>query len=177
MSWFRRASLLICLPAALALSGCGFHPLYGKDGGKSSTVPELAAIKIDTIADRTGQLVHNALLDRLTPKGKPAKPKYTLRVTLSESKQSLGILKDETASRSNYVLSANFVLSNMDGSVLYSSAAGSQASYNILSEHYASTASEKDARDRTAVEIAEAISTQLAAYFSRAREPQGKTKP
>lgn len=177
MSCSRRAFLSICLPAALALSGCGFHPLYGKEDGKSSTVPDLASIKIDTIADRTGQLVQSALLDRLTPKGKPAKPKYHLHVTLSETRQGLGILKDETASRSNYVLIANFVLSNRDGQNLYSSTASSQASYNILTEHYASTASEKDARDRTAVEIADAITSQLAAYFSRARDPQGKTKP
>lgn len=177
MSWSRRAFLLTCLPAALALSGCGFHPLYGKDDGRSSTVPDLASIKIETIADRTGQLVQGALMDRLTPKGKPAKPKYFLRVTLSETKQGLGILKDETASRTNYVLRANFSLTDKDGRSLYNSTASSQASFNILSEHYASTSSERDARDRTTVEIADAITAQLAAYFSRARDPQDKAKP
>lgn len=170
MWWFKRAFSLFCLLALLAPAACGFRPLHGTRGANSATVPEMAEIKILTIADRTGQQVRNHLLDLLTPKGPPDKPRYFLNVTLSENKQSLGILKDETASRANYILNATFSLTSGEGNTLYSSNTGSQASYNVLSEHYASTSSEKNARDRTANEVAEAISMQIAAYFSRRQE-------
>jgi LPS-assembly lipoprotein len=162
---------------ALALNACGFHPLHGKEGVRSATVPEMAAIKIDIIADRSGQLVRNELLDNLTPKGQPTKPLYLLRVTQNETRQSLGILKDETASRANYTLATSFSLMDFKtGRLLYSGTASSQASFNILDEHYASTASEKNARDRTASEVADSITTQIAAYFSRTRATQAPAK-
>ncbi len=176
MSSSRKVLPPIALLAMLALSACGFQPLHGGKGKQSATVPEMAHIKILTIADRSGQLVRNELFDRLTPLGQPEKPAYILNVRLSESKQSLGILKDETASRANYVLNAGFSLTNMNGGTLYSSSTSSQASYNILAEHYASTASEKNARDRTAEEVADAIAMQLAAYFSRARVAKEQAK-
>ncbi|TAN59180.1 MAG: hypothetical protein EPN26_00405, partial [Rhodospirillales bacterium] len=165
MWWFNPRKLVVPL-LLLLLAGCGFHPLHATDGKRSPTVPELASVKVLSIADRSGQLVRNALLDRLTPKGEPEKPRYILKVTLNEGRQGLGILKDETASRANYLLSAGFVLYEAKGRVVYSGSANSQASFNILDEHYASTSSEKNARDRTAVEVAEAIHVQLSAYFS-----------
>ncbi|CAA6604865.1 conserved exported hypothetical protein [Rhodospirillaceae bacterium LM-1] len=176
MSSSRNILFPIALLATLALSACGFQPLHGGKGKQSATVPEMSHIKIAMIADRSGQLVRNALLDRLTPLGQPEKPAYILNVRLSESKQSLGILKDETASRANFILSAGFALTNKEGGTLYSSTSSSQASYNILTEHYASTASEKNARDRTAEDVADAIAMQLAAYFSRARVAKEQAK-
>ncbi len=173
MWWFNPRKLVLAALLVL-LAGCGFHPMHATDGKRSPTVPELSDTKILLIADRSGQLVRNALLDRLTPKGEPEKPRYILRVTLNEGRQGLGILKDETASRANYLLSAGFVLYEAKGKVLYSGSAGSQASFNILDEHYASTASEKNARDRTAIDVAEAIYVQLSAYFSRLNSTTGK---
>ncbi|MBF0166258.1 MAG: hypothetical protein HQL45_01405 [Alphaproteobacteria bacterium] len=170
MSWFKRTPLVVLL----LLTGCGFHPLHGTGGQRSATVPELSAIKINTIADRTGQMVRNALLDRLTPTGEPQKPRYLLQVTMNESKQSLGILKDETSSRANFVLTASFALIDLKGQTLYSASTSSQASYNILNEHYASTASERNARDRTTTEVADAIYIQLSSYFSRLKSAGGK---
>lgn len=173
MSLSRRAVLLLALPLALSLQGCGFHPLYASgDKQSKSTVSDLSRVKVALIADRAGQLVRNELLDLMNPTGEPAKPIYFLTVRTSESKQSLGILKDETASRSNYVLNAGFHLTNAKGATLYSSTATSQASYNILDEHYATTASEQNSRERVAKEIAQAIHLQLSSYFSRARESQ-----
>lgn len=176
MSSSRRA-LLVMLSSAMLLTGCGFHPLHGKSSANKSTADELSRIKIQIIADRSGQMVRNELLDLLTPMGEPAKPRYTLRVTLNESKQSLGILKDETASRSNFVLTASFALMTLpDGKTLYGSAVTSQASYNILEQHYASTSAEKNARERTAKEVAQGIELQLSSYFSRVQSAQQAPK-
>jgi LPS-assembly lipoprotein len=168
---------IVVLGATLLLGACGFHPLHGKDGGKADTVPEMSAIKIGLITDRTGQILRNELLDLLTPKGQPERPVYQLNVTISESKSGLGILKDEMASRANYSLNSSFNLVDYKtGKTLYSSQASSQASFNILSEHYASTSSEQNARERTAKEVAENISMQISAFFSRSKAAQGSKK-
>lgn len=170
MSSRERPSFVLLVLAATLLAGCGFHPLNARQDGSASTVRELADIKIATIADRSGQLLHNALLERLTPAGGSSKPKYLLTVSLSDSKQEIGILKDETSSRANYNAFATFTLADKAGAALYRSAASSQVSYNILGEHYASTVAETNARDRAMGELAESISRQLSAFFARRHE-------
>ncbi|MCM0018613.1 MAG: hypothetical protein NBV67_01330, partial [Tagaea sp.] len=72
-------SALVGLPAILA--GCGFEPLH-RATARGSAADSLAAIRIDPIADRSGQILRNYLLDRLSPRGTPARPDYVLRVRL-----------------------------------------------------------------------------------------------
>ena len=67
-----RKSLLLF--ALLLLTACGFRPLYGGAGTDDSVsgqtlTRETAAIFIDEISDRTGQVLRRALSDRLTPRG------------------------------------------------------------------------------------------------------------
>ena len=78
MSWCRnRRAFLVAASraAALFVSGCGFRPLYGAKS-LGSVDSELARIKIGIISERSGQQLHNYLLDRLNRKGRPEKPLY-----------------------------------------------------------------------------------------------------
>ncbi len=88
---------LFLLAFLALLSGCGFQPLYGKRA--ENPLPQLASIKIHPIADRTGQILRNYLLNELTPRGQPRNPKYILFVEVTESLGSYGIQKDDTATR------------------------------------------------------------------------------
>ena len=162
MWWFRTGVILCCV---LLVGACGFRPLYG--GYRDGAAPaELAAIKIDSIQDRIGQQVHNHLLDLINPRGRPAVPRYRLRVTLSENIGKLAIRKSELATRANFRLIANFVLYPIDSNeVLISGDSVVVSSYNILTADFATLISEKDARARAAREVAADVGSRLAVYF------------
>ncbi len=120
------------------------------------------------IADRIGQQLHNLLLDKLTPLGPPAAERYVLRVTLSESLQSLAVRKDDVATRANLILRASFTLVRaQDDFTLLSNSAISANSYNFLREEFATLSAENDARARAVRELSDEIRTRIAIYLSR----------
>jgi LPS-assembly lipoprotein len=143
--------------------------LHGKKDSYWS-VPEMAAIKIASIEDRNGQLLHNELLDRLTPSGQPARSQYVLRVKATESASSLGIRKDATASRANLLAVATYTLEE-NGKILTTGTANSSVSYDVLDAKFATTVAEANASKRAAQELAEAIATHVASFFSCRRQP------
>jgi LPS-assembly lipoprotein len=157
---------------ALGLSACGFRPLYEvTDNQAMPPVGQMAEIRISPLPDRIGQQMHNLLRDRLNPAGQPLDPAYTLDIRLSESRTELGIRKDETATRVNLNLSAQFTLnSTQSGSRLFSDRVRTVSSYNILTSPFATGFAEDDARARALRELADAIQTRLGIFFSRKDE-------
>jgi LPS-assembly lipoprotein len=166
MSWSR--AVLVWL--ALALAACGYRPLYGERGpDNASVVDELALVRIESIPDRIGQQMYNMLRERLTPYGKPADPKYVLSVTLLETRDRLFLEKDETATRANLTLKANFVLRRVsDGEVVATGLSRAVSSYDILGTgfEFASVVSQEDARVRSARALSDDIRTRLALALS-----------
>ncbi|WP_421935198.1 LPS assembly lipoprotein LptE [Pelagibius sp.] len=150
----------------LPLAGCGFQPLYAEDDAGATVATELAAIRITPLRDRVGQQMHNFLRDRLNPNGQPAAPNYQLRLQLRERLSELGVRRDETATRANLRLTAEFfLLEEGSGRELLSGRSTSTTSYDILENPFASTISERDARERALREVADDIQTRLAVYF------------
>ena len=162
----------LLLGAAVALSACGFKPLYGRSEAQAlSPVDHLAAIRIAPLADRIGQQMHNLLRDRLNPYGQPRDPVYRLDVAIAEARQELGIRKDETASRANLILSASFTLRKLESNrVLLQGRTSSVNSFNILTNQFATDFSEADARGRALRELSDKIRVRLGIYFSVDRE-------
>lgn len=175
MSLSRRgACRLLGLAAAAApltgLAACGFQPLYGSQGAATDpgVSAELAAVRIDPLRDRAGQQMHNFLRDRLNPRGQPVSPSYRLQVSLVETLTELGVQVDETATRANLRMVADFTLRNFaTEESLLEGRSSSTTSYDILSNPFATTVSEADARERALREVADDIQTRLALYFSR----------
>ncbi len=160
--------VIAALVVAALLSGCEFRPLYATGGG-GEVSRALALTRIEAIADRIGQKLRNFLLDRINPAGQPARPLYSLRVKTSVSRTDLGIERDETATRALLVLRAEYELSGVrGGGVLLSGAAQSTNSFNIVASDFATLHAERDALDRAAREISDAIKTRLGLHFSRA---------
>ena len=158
--------ILVVTACSAALIGCGFRPLHSKNSGASAVV--LAEIRVAPIADRIGQQLHNLLLDKLTPLGPPAAPRYVLRVKLNESLQNLAVRKDDVATRANLVLRASFSLVRADSdTTLLTNTAISANSYNILRDEFATLSAENDARARAVRELSDAIRTRVAIYLSR----------
>lgn len=169
----RRALLALGLLAVVP--ACSFRPLYGQrtasDGTASgSTVGDLSTIYIKPISDRPGQIFHNFLRDRLTPRGLPARPNYFLEVELQESTEEVAVRRDETATRANLRLQARYeLLDSNDKDVLFRGASQTITSYNIITSQFATLSAENDARERGLRELADDLRTQIAVYFSRAR--------
>jgi LPS-assembly lipoprotein len=162
--WWSRSIVLL----ALMLAGCGYRPLYGERGpDNASVVDELALVRIESIPDRIGQQMYNMLRERLNPYGKPGDPKYVLSVTLRETRERLFLEKDETATRANLTLRANFVLRRVsDGEIVAEGLSRAVSSYDILSSQFASVVSEEDARVRGARTVSDDIRTRLALALS-----------
>lgn len=163
------SGLVTVLLVAALLSGCNFRPLYGQNSATGgSTFDELGTVQIVPLTDRTGQQLHNLLRNRLNPRGQPARPNYFLQVTLRESTRNLALRADETATRADLSLIADFTLreSGSDDIVL-NGTSRSVNSYNILNSQYATQVSEQDARERGLREVAEEIRAQVAIFLTR----------
>ncbi len=162
----------LLLGAAVALSACGFTPLYGRSETQAlSPVDHMAAIRIEPLADRIGQQMHNLLRDRLNPYGQPRDPVYRLELAISEARQELGIRKDETATRANLILSASFTLHEIESDrLLLEGRTSSVNSFNILTDQFATDFSEADARGRALRELSDNIRVRLGIYFSADRK-------
>lgn len=174
--WWSKALILVALLPALA--GCGFTPLYGQKGGPEDRVlkEEMAAIRVLPIPDRMGQQLRNALVERLTPTGEPARARYKLEVIANESVGGTGQRKDAKATMGQLTLSASFRLSV--GEQIYSGSARSMVSFNFVGPRYGSVAGERDAEERAIGEIAEEIRNQVAMILAGHRaKPQSPEIP
>lgn len=155
----------------LLVAACGFRPLYGTRQGGQPVKEALAAVEVMPIADRSGQLLRNALEHRMTRSG-DAPTRYHLTVTLSEVTETLGMRKDATASRANLRMTAQWALTEGD-KVLTKGTSDSIMSYNLLSAQYPTVVSEKDSRERGTEQLADDIARRVAVYFS-GRSQAGK---
>ncbi len=165
--WTRRGMLAAVLGAtALGLAGCGFEPLYGRHNRPA--IAHLAAVKIDPISDRIGQVLRNALLARMSPAGEPKRPLYRLQVTVSQSSSALAIQPDDSITRYNLRLTARFRLYDIaSGRLLYKDSTTAVGSYNAVQSDFANLSAERDTATRAAEEASQEITILLALYFSR----------
>ncbi len=157
----------------LALEACGFRPLYSDLGSSAAATPNerLAMTRIQPLQGRDGQQLHNLLRDRINPAGQPVDPAYLLEVRLNSRVDELGIRKDETATRANLILRADFLLHHRDSKqIVLRGRAQSVNSYNILAEFYATDVSERNALNRGLREVADSIRLRLAVYFAAHQE-------
>lgn len=176
MSWSRAVglSLLLALPV---LAGCGFRPLYGSGDG-ADVVPEFSQIAIAQPDDRGEQLLRNRLLDILTPKGSPDRPRYMLTYRITESVGSVFVTRTEEITRSNLVFTVSAALHDYEnGRAIFSTSASSQASFNQTTNDYANLITERDARDRAMRDAAEQLRIRLANYFDRWRHAPRRPDP
>jgi LPS-assembly lipoprotein len=164
MSWFR---VVFVVGLLVPLGACGFRPLYG--GAENIAInQQLAHIQITTIEDRIGQQVHNLLLDRLNPDGRPRKPLYTLNVRTVVNTEEIGLKFTEEATRARLTLRANYFLTeDGSGSIIAEGTVRSVNSYNISESEFARVTSEADAKNRAAREVSDEIKTRLSLYFSQ----------
>ncbi len=102
---------------AVAVSGCGFRPLYGPGGGSSAVQDAsagvraiLASTEVALIPERSGQLLRRALQERLGAAGAGGTTSHELRVSLLVANEPEGYRRDGTPSRVRSILTGNWLL-------------------------------------------------------------------
>ena len=111
--------------------------------------------------------MYNMLHERLTPEGRIEEPKYSLRVRLRETNEELLYERDETATRANLTIRADYELRRLeDDEVIAKGSSRATSSYDILSSQYATLVSQDDARERTARVVSDDIRTRVAVALS-----------
>jgi len=165
---FRRAfsAFLTLVPAALA-SGCGFHPLYAPGGAQSAA---LQSVFVNIIPNRDGQLLRQALQERLEGTDAGIAKRYTLTVYYSTAGQTLGVQSDNSVTRLRNIANATWILRPVDNatSLTTSGKVRSVDGYNIIDEQYFQMDLSGEAvLHRLADAVADQIVTGLAIYFSK----------
>jgi LPS-assembly lipoprotein len=166
ISSLRRQNLTGALIVVLAatIAGCGFQPMHGQRSNASATT--LATIDIGLIADRTGQILRNELLQEMQPQGPARQQPYLLTVTLAEYLRDLAIKRNEAATRANLTLVASFVVSQgSNGLLIHSGSARSVNAYNILTSDFATLSARENARKRGARQLALEIKERISVWL------------
>ena len=153
------------LALALALAGCGLHPLYS--GGSAGPVATtLGRIEVAPIEGKSGWLVANALRDRFAAGG--GAPLYRLDVRLDDRIAGLGVRRDDSVARERRTLRARYQLvRTSDGAVLLDATAGSDAGIDVVQSEYATIAAENTALERLSGIVADQIVARVAVYARR----------
>ena len=155
---------------AAATSGCGFHPVYGNAGNPGAGEGRLAEVYVGLIPNRPGQLLRQALQQRLEGTSADVPKRYTLSVGYAESVQGLNVQADNSTTRNRDVSTATWSLHLVDNpaATLASGTVRSVDGYNILDEQffYANLEQEETQR-RQADALANQIALALGVYFDR----------
>ena len=162
-----RFQLVFALLLAALLVGCGFEPMYARNGsGVSDSLAEIAIGPI-TNPEPAGFLVQDAIERRLTPNGAARAPAYQLSVNLVETRQALGIQIDSSVTRYNYTLRADYNLfTAVRPESIHTGTASSTASFNVVNSQFATLAAERDAQEKAAEQLAAEIEAQIAIFLS-----------
>ncbi len=156
--WMASFSLLL-------LAACGFQPMYAPAGGGNAIGP----VQVGEIEGRAGHTLRTEL-SRILQVENDGSPPMSLEINLVENVTQLGIRRDESATRAELRLTANYVLTPppgqgrvMRGSVV------TTANYDIPTAAFGEIAAQDDARDRAAETMAQRFRSELALRMAQAR--------
>ena len=168
-----RRSLLARLGGLAGLSGlagCGFHPAYmpTESGDAGTAQREMAAVFIDNIGERSGQLLRQELQERFERGESGVARRYTLTVSYGIGGEGIAVLPDNNVTRIRVIGDAKWYLVAQDPGRTRLAAGHAHAvdGFNILNQQYFfSDLSNEDSQRRMAKAIADQIAIQVAAWF------------
>jgi LPS-assembly lipoprotein len=160
----------LLLIAAMAVSACGFHPVYGVN--KYTPIgaeTKFQQINIENIPDREGQYLRNALIDRLYRDGRPSSTRYTLNIApIRETQRDLDVTIDSDTTRAQLRIDTRMQLTDTQTKeTVIDRALNSTASYNVLGSEFTNRVSEQSTRENILDDLARQIEMQLGLYFKK----------
>ena len=169
---------LLAWTAGASLSGCGFHPVYMPTASGNAGVAqrELAAIRVDIIPDRPGQLLRQALQERLQTSERATASLYELSVSFGIAGEGIAIQPDSTVTRIRTIGNADWTLIAQDPGRTHLTKGSARAvdGFNILDTQYFASDLENEAVTRRLTNaLADQITLQLATFFRRRAATSG----
>jgi LPS-assembly lipoprotein len=169
---------MLALTAGATLSGCGFQPVYmpTASGRAGAAQRELAAISVDLIPDRPGQLLRQALQDRLEMGSSGVARRYDLSVGFGISGEAIAIQPDSQPTRIREIGSATWTLIAQDPgrTKLTSGYVKAVDGINLFDTQYFAADLENEAvQRRLADALADQITLQLATFFRKRATVKG----
>lgn len=150
----------------LLLAACGFQPMYAPPGGG----PAIGPVQIAEIDGKAGHVLRTELSRVLSVENGSTTPAQ-LEITLLETVTPLGIRIDESATRAELRLIANYVLTPPQaGAQVMRGSVTTTVNYDIPTAAFGEIASQDDARERAAETMAQRFRAELAMRMAQARE-------
>jgi len=151
-----RRKFLALISTPLALSACGFQPIYGKD---SAAARMHGRITLGPVGNLNGFQMREYLETRL---GAASNPTHALEVSLSTNRKGLAITQDGAITRYNLSGEAKFSVQKIGGTVVLRDSVQTFTAYNATASAYATRVAQKDAYRRLVESLADKILTAMA---------------
>ncbi len=142
------------------ISACGFKPLHGVDGTRALALNE---VWIDEINGEMGQTLRNHLIDDFYTDGYPDTARYVLRVSIRQFTRNLDVRKNDTATRAQVILRAQYQLKDRfeEEKVVHEGTLRSVNSYNILDSQFTTLVTREDAIKRGLKDLSNQIQNRI----------------
>jgi LPS-assembly lipoprotein len=157
-----RVIAILAVLASLAVSACGFSPLYAEPAVGSS----LRRIAVTTQDDRLGYRLREQLEDALAW-DRQSTPLYRLSTQVEQNRRSLGRRIDDTATRYELTVRATWTLTPAAGGLPISGRETVTTTYATADQPYAAIAAQQDSEERAASELARLIRLDLMQALSK----------
>ncbi len=155
--------------AAMALSGCGFTPLYATPGLSSG----LSAVEVVAPQGRVAFLMRQDLDDALG-RDKAAAPQWRLDLIVTQARDPRGLRLDDVAERYALTITVDYTLTSVaTGEKVHSGQVTSQVSYDAADAPYAGIAARQNTQEKVASDAARRIQVDLAAWLARKDKTAG----
>ncbi len=165
MSSSRKIPLFLVL---LALSGCGFTPMYGNTDNATPVAQKMEQVQVQNIPERTGQLLRLSLQNQFYRNGMPTQQLYLLSVNYSINVIGIGVQSDTSTTRERFIGTAQWRLSPVGApsKAIASGTATTEDAANVIDQQYFALTLETSTVDQELADIiAQQIADQVAAYF------------
>jgi LPS-assembly lipoprotein len=157
--------VLLASLTLLLLAGCGFQPMYAPAGGGNAIGP----VEISEIEGRAGHVLRTEL-NRILAVENDGSPPMHLQITLQERVTPLGIRRDESATRAEMRLTANYILTPATpGTRVIRGSVFTVVNYDIPTAAFGEIAAQDDARERAAETMAQRFRAELALRIAQTR--------
>lgn len=157
--WSLKLRIVLIFISLCILQSCGFQPLYGTHSASTTSHGLLSSVTVSPIKGRIGQIFKTTLEDTLNPSHTVAEQKYRLDVTLNTTQSSLAIQRDQTISRYQIIVTANYTLTDIaTNTTVRKGKLERESGYDRITSPYATFVSENAATNNALKALAQDLS-------------------
>ncbi len=152
---------------ALALSACGFQPLYATGDGGAPGLRNVALTGVEA-PEEIAPVVTRAFARRMA--AAPSSARYDLLVTATEQAERLAVQIDASVTRYNYRLVGDYTLVERGTGKRIRGNVVSIASFSVVNSQYSTLYAEEAAREKAATQLAEDIERDILLELAAAED-------